>query len=231
MKTYENFIQGELEIHIKKQMNLIRTWFSAMKNHNINTMNEFIEDGFDINILDANGNNALCYASTEMCKILIDNGIKLIDNAWFQFAYNGNLEMLKVFIDKGFNINVTDEFGRNVIALAYIHKHVSVANYLIKIGVDINNINDAGSTILMRCCMINVVDPCKLIKMGANASIKNRIGKTCIDYGNKVWKQFKVQDCLCEYQPENMYLLKDIALPEIRKKYDEFFNMSDIGLF
>lgn len=230
MKTYENFIQDELEIHIKKQMNLIRTWFSAMKNHNINAMNELIEDGFDINILDENGNNALCYASNTMCKILIDNGIKLIDSAWFNFAWLGNIEMIKLFVEKGFNINVVDDMNRNAIFLAYIDKHVRLANYLISIGVDIDIVDDGGYTILMRCCMINV-DPCKLIKLGADASIKNRNGKTCIDYGNNVWKKFKVQDCLCEYQPDNIYLLKEIALPEIKEKYGDYFDMLDIGLF
>jgi ankyrin repeat protein len=51
-------------------------------------------------------------------------------------AYNGNLEIIKLLVDAGFNVNMRDKGGYSALGLAAYRNHPEVARFLLKKGAD-----------------------------------------------------------------------------------------------
>ncbi|MCK9445935.1 ankyrin repeat domain-containing protein [bacterium] len=161
---------------------------------------------------------------------------KMTVDKWFDAIEKHDYNTIKYYIKKGFDINVLDtdcevpqSTGKNnALHLCNSKKDNDIAKLLIKSRININLRNSSGWTPLMFFCLnCNSDLVIELIKNGADMNIQPKGIKNNIH----IFGRYDVQDAICEYQPENVNILKDITLPEIIEKYEDIFNMNDIGLF
>lgn len=87
---------------------------------------------------------------------LLNNGVdpadfrKIVNSDWYlpSSAQEGNLDLVKIALKYGANINTHNHSDNNETALHYAiqYSHIDVIRYLIKQGADINNKNGTGQT-------------------------------------------------------------------------------------
>ncbi|XP_041370018.1 E3 ubiquitin-protein ligase MIB2-like isoform X2 [Gigantopelta aegis] len=98
-----------------------------------------------------------------------DNGITCLHIA----ANDGKLEIVKLLVEKGFDVNAKDLSGNTALLKALKKKHIDVSRFLIETGTDLEISNDNGQSamhcavyagnpslvrdLMMRACDVNVV--------------------------------------------------------------------------
>jgi len=70
----------------------------------------------------------------------------------------GNLDMVKNYINKGYNINEVDNYGNTALMKASYNGHIEVVKYLVECGADIDIVNNDLYTALMFACYCNHFD-------------------------------------------------------------------------
>jgi ankyrin repeat protein len=94
-------------------------------------------------------------------------------------AEKGDIQEVKLLIDKGALVNAKDIFGSTPLYLAATKGCVDVVNLLIACGADINTKNDKGDTYLHTAALKGKQALCELlIASGANINAKNNEGDT-----------------------------------------------------
>ncbi len=156
----------------------------------------------------------------EACKTLIQeekmdvNAPGAAERTALQRAAGGNhIDLTKVLIDLGANVNQKDKAGRTALHWAAIAGHQEPIKILLQHGADYNIANSSGST-----CLINAVENGKLevvtvlldhhVKVGAgeakgeklNMDAKDESGKTAMDWA-KEKKMGEVEFMLKEGRP------------------------------
>ncbi len=131
---------------------------------------------------------------TGIAKMLIDKGanINAVDknsrNAFLLACESQNIDIIKLFIDKGFDLNSAN--GRNGFVRAAFLGNIDIIKFLIEKGADVNAKNSHGFTALIMAVKASKAGVVKfLTEKGADISIKDPSGKTAADYaassGNK----------------------------------------------
>ena len=93
----------------------------------------------------------------------------------------GYIEIAKLLIDKGANINIQNREGHTALMLASIEGHIEIAKLLIDKGANINIQNREGHTALMLASIEGHTEIAKLlIDKGANINIQNREDHTAL---------------------------------------------------
>lgn len=97
-------------------------------------------------------------------------------------ARRGNLEIVKILLNAGADINAKTKYGDTSLTAATHFCHPYIAEYLIEQGADVNAKNDGfGSTPLMLASECNDLEIVKtLIKKGAKIDEKNKSGGTSL---------------------------------------------------
>ena len=72
-----------------------------------------------------------------------------VDKAFIQGAYDGNLEEVRVLVDKGVDVNLRDQKKRTPLILAAYNGHTPVVDFLVGKGADVNARDGDGQTALM----------------------------------------------------------------------------------
>ena len=106
-------------------------------------------------------------------------------NGWKQFHYyaeNGDYEMIKLLADRGTNIHLTTNDGKNCLHIATLNGHLRLCKVLINsINFDVNITDNEGLTAL-HCSIIN--GSYKLVRFFkekvADLHIKTKSGKNCL---------------------------------------------------
>jgi len=157
----------------------------------------FTSKGLSINSTDTNGNGLFNYATKNgniaLLKTLISKGVnsnvktKDGSNAMI-FASQGTrrhtntLEMFKYLESIGVSPNITTNNGTTPLhALAYKSKDIKVFDYFISKGVNINQANEDGNTVLINAAYNNDLPVIKhLLKQIKNINVANKEGKTAL---------------------------------------------------
>lgn len=151
-----------------------------------------IENGADVNLKSSHGESPILI---ETKKILREkNGTKNKDEELI------NYRVFMLLVEQGADIHAEDSSGRNVLFNVAFSDNVLVAKYLINTQeFDLNKQDAMGWTPLICAIKSNSYDVAKiLIENGADKSIKDKEGKTAIDYA----KHSKIQYMFDEsYQP------------------------------
>ncbi len=186
---------------------------AAMKEYDRNTparVMELLEAGADPNIRNKKGHTALLKAAhfckSEVAKLLFTFGADI--NLRYTLE-DDNLppnepksvsnrpvfmescqSVLNLLIEAGAAINDRDDAGNTPLIMAARHK--SITPFFLESGPDLNAQNNAGRTALMYAAYVGYFTGFEdLIKAGADPNIKDKEGKTALDY-IEPWKEPKI---------------------------------------
>jgi hypothetical protein len=104
-------------------------------------------------------------------------------------AVTGDLEALKLFVEAGYSVDSKSNDGSPAIVSAAMFNHPEVVLYLIKAGADVNAVDGANTTALMRIAdKCDATDAVKaLLKAGTRTDIKSAGGATALQLAE--WSQ------------------------------------------
>lgn len=173
-----NKFQGKLDLNI-----LDYKGNSCLFNTNIRNMIDLIDAGIDVNCINHAGDNALTHRARDhvITKKLIEKGINVhhVNNSGRNvlFNYGLNIFSLELLAQKGINFSQVDNEGNN--CLKY-HLHLSKFSFLISQGLDINQQNHQGNSLIFE--LITGDEPelvhefFDYIKYGCDLNIINKKG-------------------------------------------------------
>mmetsp|Transcript_11806 Transcript_11806/g.15423 ORF Transcript_11806/g.15423 Transcript_11806/m.15423 type:complete len:229 (+) Transcript_11806:169-855(+) len=101
----------------------------------------------------------------------------------FSYARHNRVEDLERLLDAGMPINIRDQYGNTVLAVACQNGHKRSAKLALRRGADINARNYRGNTPLHFCFTYGYGDSLGqyLISKGADPTIRNNDGITCYE--------------------------------------------------
>jgi hypothetical protein len=161
-----------------------------------------IENGSDINAINAKGTSMLWMAADvgdlERAKFLIDNGAdinfdeKNIDPILIRTAVSHKPEMAEYLISKGANVNGKNKHGRTpLMAAAAQKRNINLVKLFIKHGADVNARTSKGASALMTASRMGGIEIAKtLIEHGADIHIKDNEGKSMFAVSGEYMKNF-----------------------------------------
>jgi len=101
----------------------------------------------------------------------------------FSLARHGRVDEIEDMLMNGTAVNQTDEHGNSILAIGSQNGSKRVVKLALRFGADINGVNNSGNTALHFCFRYGFGDTLGryLISKGADASIRNAEGKTCLE--------------------------------------------------
>lgn len=149
----------------------------------------FVKNGADLN--NKGGGSPLYWAIYSHCirlqTLLIELGtdvngvIDSFDDLKAPLHLTRDLPVVKLLIDKGANVNITDKFKSTPLHYA---NHLSIVKYLVENGADINAKNNEGNTPLHTAVNFPIVE--YLVEKGADVNIPNFKGYTPLHFAKNV---------------------------------------------
>jgi ankyrin repeat protein len=144
-----------------------------------------LEGGADPQLQDKDGKDALAYASasgaTQIVQLLLkqNSSAGQPSQAIIEAAESGNVEMVKLLVSQGANVNGRDKEGRTALYCASLNGHPEVVRILLKNGAD-PNISDDQHKAPLHCVgwCGNLEIARLLIKAGADLNAGNAYGMT-----------------------------------------------------
>ena len=101
-------------------------------------------------------------------------------------AQKGDIDIVRILLDNGANINFINNHGRTVLMLASIEGYLNIVNLLLDMGALINLQNNYGITALMFASIYGNTDIVKLLlDNGANIDIVNNEGNTALRWASR----------------------------------------------
>jgi len=124
-------------------------WFIIIKKCNIESIEIFIKNKFNVNTVDNEGKTALMKTySTEIIKLLLEAGanVNIQDiNGETAIMKTNSIDIIKLLIDSGANVNIQDKKGRTIL----MNRHtIDIVKLLIDSGANINTADKDGKTVL-----------------------------------------------------------------------------------
>lgn len=160
-----------------------------------------IANGMDPNATDSQGMPLLVLAAREksdkVAAVLLDNPKTNIgaqdkagENALMLASLNGDMDLVKLLITKGAEVN---KQGWTPLHYAAANGNDDVAKLLIGYSADVNALSPNGTTPLMMAARGDHMSTAKLLlDHGANLNAKNQIGMNALDFA----KQYKAPDAI-----------------------------------
>ncbi len=97
----------------------------------------------------------------------------------FYAVYKGHLEIVKLLLEKGANVNAKDKYGDTPLLRATKQRHLEIVKLLLDKGADVNEKDKYGDTPLLSAVEIDHLEIVKLLlEKGANVNAKNMNGYT-----------------------------------------------------
>ena len=138
-----------------------------------------IERGSDVYAVDTIGGTALHHAATAACaQTLLNRSAGLVNvsdtnasTAAHRAAALGRIDVLKVLVDAGADLNAADEKGWTVLHEGAHANQVLAVDFVISFGADVNALAGDGFTPLLLCMSANVSESTAvLIRHGADVN-------------------------------------------------------------
>lgn len=169
-------------------------FFIAIKRDDARTVADLLSRGFDANALDPKGRHGLFVAVQEPSLRAADVLIRWPKtNVEFRTAKDesplmlaslkGHLDLARKLIDRGADVNKT---GWTPLHYAATNSHLEIMNLLLENHAYIDAESPNGTTPLMMAAQYGNATAVKLLlDAGADASLKNQLGLTAIEFANK----------------------------------------------
>jgi len=120
---------------------------------------------------------------------------KELDSQLFEAAENGDTKKAKELLDKGADINATNNRGATVLMIAAGRDVIEITKMLIERGADVNAKTKDGSTALMSAAHNDRYEQAKLlIERGADVNTKAENGLTALKIAHR--GQYNIDDLL-----------------------------------
>ena len=150
----------------------------AVGNSYLETAKILIENGADVNSVDFEGWSALSYAvnngDIEIAKLLLTNKAKIKDELLLAIKspiVESRIDMMKLLIDNGANINYTDENEFTPLNIAIETGDMELTKFLITNGANVNSLMQDGVSLIVYAISQNNMDLLQiLIENGANVN-------------------------------------------------------------
>jgi ankyrin repeat protein len=194
--------------------------FKAIEKDDIQYITEYIKEGKDLNLLYkasavdeydkkkiSHNFDLLEYSAIneklDIIKLLLNNKDKFtnfsksLDQAFAASISKGNMEMVKLFIENGADINAVCEvcYQQTAIHTALEYSYFDICNYLLEKGADINVHNSFGRTLMHSVAHTGNVEIARLlIDKGLDINAQDNDGATPLIYAasNGDYPMFKL---------------------------------------
>ena len=115
---------------------------------------------------------------------LADLGIDYTAESFFRAAYEGDLTVVKLFVETGMSVNTrAGDLGLTVLHVAAGGGHLAVVKFLVGAGVSLTDTDKGGNTALLRAAWqghLAVVE--FLVGSGADMDARDNNGRTALHY-------------------------------------------------
>ena len=160
---------------------------------------ELLEDGADVNELDADGRTPVLLATrgnhVETVRALVEAGADVdirdnrLDNPFLYAGAEGLLDIVRLMIDAGADPALTNRFGGTALIPASERGHVEVVRELLdNSDVDVDHVNNLGWTALLEAIVLSNGDAPHqvivqlLVDHGADITIADKDGVTALEH-------------------------------------------------
>ena len=145
--------------------------FTYIKNNNIQSIKNYIDFGYDLNIDD--------YGYTPLIYVSISNQI----------------EIAKLLLNAGADVNIQNNTGSTALIYAAYAKQIEIVKLLLSAGADIDKQDIDGNTALIKAAPNNNREIVEiLLDYGADEFILNNYNKSFYDYLNDENKEYFTQN-------------------------------------
>ena len=138
IKTFENFNNKDI--------------FEYIKNGDIQSIKNYIDYGYDLNIKNLHGDSPLIHAAKydkiEIVKLLLNAGVGIDeqnnygDTALIHATYKNNIEIVKLLLNAGSYIDKQDKYGYTALIWAAFYNNREIVEILLDYGADEFILND-----------------------------------------------------------------------------------------
>jgi len=146
----------------------------------------FIDQGVDVNAVSRNGWRPLDYAvkigDARIVNHLIFNDAAVGQITLFRLAREGNVDMLRLFANPFVVYDLAGAREHNGDTLLHVARNVEVARFLVDNGVDVHATNNAGDTPLHSAASGGRLEVVQyLVSQEARVNVRNRRGQIPLD--------------------------------------------------
>ena len=192
IKTFENFNNQDI--------------FAYIRNYDIESIKNYIDSGYDLNIQNNYGYTPLIYATAhnkiKIVELLLSAGadINKQNNSGntaliWAASRNNNIEIVKLLLNAGADINKQDNDGYTALICAALYNNTETAKLLLNSGADIDKQNNNGNTALIIAAYNNNREMIEfLLDYGADEFILNYDNVSFYDYLNTENQQYFTQN-------------------------------------
>lgn len=174
------------EVIMTRKTNLLE--FACRNGGSFEIIKYFIEQGADIPEL---LRYAIMNDNWDLTKYLIDTQPERVNESdnpdgyfpLYDAVLKNNLEIIKLLLAKGADINKRTKSGYSSLELAVRHENIEIAEFLIKNGIDVNTVEeDFGHSPLYKAAITN--NDLHMVKLlvenGANINQKDKYGESIL---------------------------------------------------
>ena len=140
------------------------------------------------------------------------------------FARQGKTQDLKLMLQAGMPVNLSDHKGNSLIMLASYNGNLETTSMLVDFGADVDKKNDKGQTPLAGVCFKGYLDIVKvLVKAGANIHENNGMGTTPLMFAS-IFGNYEIVKFLSEENKKlNLKFLIYLYLSRLLNFLKSFF--------
>ena len=143
LSAVQNKNEQITKLLIKKKANQYFVFSKLIEQKDISLIKWFIEKGADINTQNKDGN----FAETRI-KWWEEQQNKDGKSALHLAVQKGNIELVKLLIKAGADVNISNNYGWTALHFAVRDNAIELVKLLLKAGADVNMSNDIGWTVL-----------------------------------------------------------------------------------
>lgn len=188
-----------------KQSNMnqaaVDEFLTAASVDDVEGLTDGLKTGVPIDSIDSNGRTALLIAthsnSINAARFLINHGAnvnlkdQLQDSPYLYAGAEGKLEILKMTVAAGADLQSVNRYGGTALTPAAHHGHEEVVRYLLTTTIDVNQVNSLGWTALLEAVILGDGGPAYqniielLVTAGADLSLADDNGVTPLQHAKE----------------------------------------------